>query len=45
MSATFHTFNKKVSAVREELLKFLMKCRENKKVAAYGAAAKGNTLF
>jgi SAM-dependent methyltransferase len=43
---TYELFNRKVSSVRENLLKFLLQCQhDNKKVAAYGAAAKGNTLL
>lgn len=42
----YEGFAARVSAVRDELLAFLHKVRaEGKTVAAYGAAAKGNTLF
>lgn len=44
--ATYMKFSKRVEACRESLLAFLAaaKC-EGKRVAAYGAAAKGNTLL
>lgn len=39
-------FQKNADKVKYELLKFLISCKEqNLKVAAYGAAAKGNTLI
>ena len=43
---TYHDFHKKADQVKDDLLDFLLKCKSsNKKVAAYGAAAKGNTLL
>jgi len=39
-------FQKKANKVKYELIEFLLKAKnENKKVIAYGAAAKGNTLL
>lgn len=39
-------FQAKADAIKDELLDFLLKAkREGKRVAAYGAAAKGNTLM
>lgn len=44
--AYYAGFDPKVRAVRDALLAFLRKARaDGKKVAAYGAAAKGNTLL
>lgn len=44
--ATYGGFTARVEAVRADFLKFLAKARaEGKKVAAYGAAAKGNTFL
>jgi SAM-dependent methyltransferase len=44
--ATYSQFAKRVEACRESLLSFLADARqEGKRVAAYGAAAKGNTLL
>ncbi|MDB9752040.1 class I SAM-dependent methyltransferase [Gammaproteobacteria bacterium] len=44
--ATYKDFQSKADIVKDELLSFLLeKKREGKKVAAYGAAAKGNTLL
>jgi SAM-dependent methyltransferase len=44
--ATYLQFAKRVDACRESLLAFLAGARqEGKRVAAYGAAAKGNTLL
>jgi hypothetical protein len=43
---TYRVFQQQVDRVKDELLAFLIeKKREGKKVAAYGAAAKGNTLL
>ncbi len=43
---TYLGFAEKVSRIKNELLKFLIAVKEQKKhVAAYGAAAKGNTLL
>ena len=43
---TYAAFQSRVAPVREGLLRFLQQAaREGKKVAAYGAAAKGNTLL
>lgn len=42
----YHGFESKVRTVRDELTAFLKKAKENgETVAAYGAAAKGNTLL
>ena len=43
----FYTnFQSKVAKVKYDLVKYLIECKEkNIKVAAYGAAAKGNTLL
>ncbi len=42
----YHGFQARVDAIRQGLLDFLAKAEaENKTVAAYGAAAKGNTLL
>ncbi len=44
--ATYHRFAERVEACRRSLLEFLARAkRESKRVAAYGAAAKGNTLL
>ncbi len=44
--ATYSRFSKRVDECREALLAFLAAAkREGKRVAAYGAAAKGNTLL
>ena len=43
---TYLAFQKKADKVKDELLTFLLNVkRDSKKVAAYGAAAKGNTLL
>lgn len=42
----YRGFDKKVAKVKFDFLEFLIKCRhEGKKIAAYGAAAKGNTML
>ena len=42
----YEDFQKKADQVKYDLLKFLLESKkENKKVVAYGAAAKGNTLL
>jgi len=42
----YAAFDKKVSKVKLDFLDFLIQAKkENKKIAAYGAAAKGNTLL
>ncbi len=44
--ATYQNFQAKADKVKDDLLSFLIdQKRANKKVAAYGAAAKGNTLL
>ena len=44
--ATYPEFKHKVEAIKRELLSFLIEAKSAKKtVAAYGAAAKGNTLL
>jgi SAM-dependent methyltransferase len=44
--STYEGFTPRVEAVRDGFLAFLRKARdEDRRVAAYGAAAKGNTLF
>lgn len=44
--ATYLNFSHKVQNIKFQLLQFLLECKKgNKKVAAYGAAAKGNTLL
>lgn len=44
--AVYHGFAPKVAATRDAVLAFLRRaCGEGKTVAAYGAAAKGNTLL
>lgn len=43
---TYNSYQKKVLEIKENLIKFLIHChRDEKKVVAYGAAAKGNTLL
>jgi SAM-dependent methyltransferase len=43
---TYEAFQNRVAPIRDGLLKFLKEAKaEGKKVAAYGAAAKGNTLL
>lgn len=43
---TYKTFQEKANKVKYDLLEFLLQAKkENKKVVAYGAAAKGNTLL
>lgn len=43
---TYLTFASKVAKARENVRIFFARCRtQNKKIAAYGAAAKGNTLL
>ncbi len=45
-TATFLSFQAKAERVKDDLLRFLLEAREEcKSVAAYGAAAKGNTLL
>lgn len=45
-AAVYSDFQAKVNRIKDDLLEFLIeKKREGKKVAAYGAAAKGNTLL
>ena len=42
----YHDFQTRADHVKNQLISFLLSChREGKKVAAYGAAAKGNTLL
>lgn len=42
----YHNFQEKVDAIKNDLLEFLLQQKKaGKKVAAYGAAAKGNTLL
>ena len=42
----YSNFQKKAEKVKNELLEFLLECKQlGKSVAAYGAAAKGNTLL
>ncbi|MFV8819248.1 methyltransferase domain-containing protein [Haliea sp. E17] len=44
--ATYRSFQPRVDRIKNSLLEFLIRsAREGKKVAAYGAAAKGNTLL
>lgn len=44
--AGYSEFQKSIEKVRNDTLKFLITCKEEgKKVAGYGAAAKGNTLL
>jgi 2-polyprenyl-3-methyl-5-hydroxy-6-metoxy-1,4-benzoquinol methylase len=43
---TYTNFNKKIYSMKSDLLRFLIKAKtEGKKVAGYGAPAKGNTLL
>ena len=43
---TYKNFQKRAEKNKNELIKFLIECkRKNCKVAAFGAAAKGNTLL
>lgn len=43
---TYQSFQVRAERIKDELLSFLLNCkREGKRVAAYGAAAKGNTLL
>lgn len=43
---TYRNFSRKAESVKVQFLKFLLNAKEQgKKVAAYGAAAKGNTLL
>jgi SAM-dependent methyltransferase len=43
---TYLGFQERAEKVKDELLGFLLECKRNgKRVAAYGAAAKGNTLL
>ncbi|MCX7132359.1 class I SAM-dependent methyltransferase [Aeromonas sp.] len=43
---TYQCFQQRAELIKYELLRFLLDCkRDNKKVIAYGAAAKGNTLL
>ncbi len=43
---TYLSFQQRAEKVKNELLGFLLECKRNgKRVAAYGAAAKGNTLL
>lgn len=42
----YQNFQQRVELIKYKLLQFLLECRQNnKKVIAYGAAAKGNTLL
>jgi SAM-dependent methyltransferase len=44
--ATYETFQSRVDKIKDDLLDFLISAkREGRSVAAYGAAAKGNTLL
>ncbi|HHQ4709822.1 TPA: methyltransferase domain-containing protein [Aeromonas veronii] len=44
--ASYECFQQRANLIKYELLRFLLDCkRDNKKVGAYGAAAKGNTLL
>jgi SAM-dependent methyltransferase len=44
--ATYLQFQRRAERLKDELLDFLLMCkRQNHRVAAYGAAAKGNTLL
>lgn len=47
MTTTYYTgFQEQANQVKNKFLSFLIECnRENKRVAGYGAAAKGNTLL
>ncbi len=43
---TYTNFNKKIYSIKSDLLRFLIKAKtDGKKVAGYGAPAKGNTLL
>ncbi len=43
---TYTNFNKEIYSIKSDLLRFLIKAKtEGKKVAGYGAPAKGNTLL
>lgn len=43
---TYKNFQLKINKIKYELLNFLISCKKtNKKIVAYGAAAKGNTLL
>lgn len=43
---TYESFQPRANLIKYDLLRFLLDCkRDNKKVGAYGAAAKGNTLL
>jgi SAM-dependent methyltransferase len=43
---TYAAFDEKIKATKREFLKFLVEAKsKNRKIAAYGAAAKGNTLL
>ena len=43
---TYRAFQARVEKIRDQLLRFLQDCKQTgKKVVAYGAAAKGNTLL
>ncbi len=43
---TYHVFRERITSCREKILQFLVEAkREGKKVAAYGAPAKGSTLL
>jgi SAM-dependent methyltransferase len=43
---TYRNFQPRIDRIRREFLRFLLDCQEaGKKVAGYGAAAKGNTLL
>ena len=44
--ATYERFSHNIASIRDEFLAFLSRAKqENKRVAAYGAAAKGNTFL
>ena len=44
--ATYENFQKRMFSVKYQFLKFLLEAKQgNKKIVAYGAAAKGNTLL
>jgi hypothetical protein len=46
VNKSYLSFSQKVETVKEDLMSFLMECKKNrKKVAGYGAPAKGNTLL
>jgi len=43
---TYRNFQQRVDATKNDLLRFLLECKDaGQKVGAYGAAAKGNTLL